>query len=70
MKIDVVLIQAEFQKLAGKEKVKVKLGKHIDVASSIRQTDKGFLIRLNPNRFRRPEKLEKHLNICREAIAK
>lgn len=68
MKIDILQIQTELQELAGREKVKVKLDKRLDLASHTRQTDRGFLVRLNPTRFRSPEKLEWHLNLCREAV--
>ena len=70
MDIDTVMLQAELQEFTGKEHVKVKLDKHLAVASSIRQDDKGYLIRLNPNKFRSPKKLEAHLNMCREAVVK
>lgn len=68
MEIDVVKIQAELQELAGEVPVKVKLNNHQDVATSTKETDKGFFITFNPKRFRSPGKLEEHLNDLREAI--
>jgi len=58
-------IQSELQKLAGETKVKVKLNRHQEVATSIRETDKAIEFRLNPKRFRSPQKLEEHLDFCR-----
>ena len=68
MKIDTKPIQSELQELAGSIPVKVKLDKHMDVATSIRETGKGFLVRFNPARFRSPKKLEAHLTMCRDAV--
>lgn len=73
MDINIQSIQAELQELAGESKVKVSLSKSLPVASSIREYDikrkHGFDIKLNPNKFRNPAKLETHLNMCREAVA-
>ena len=68
VKIDTKPIQTELQELSGQDKVKVKLSKHLDIGCSIRQDDKGFLVSLNPSKIRSPEKLEQHLNMCRETI--
>lgn len=69
MQINLQTIQAELQELAGKNSVKVKLDKHMDIANSIRETDMGFSIRLNPTRLRSPKKLEEHIQMCREAVS-
>ena len=70
MKIDIRPIQSELEELIGeaKVKVKVKLDKHLHVACSVRQTDRAYLVRLNPTRIRSPQKLDNHLNFCRQAI--
>lgn len=65
--IDAKKIEAELQELAGEIPVKVKLNNHLDVATSTKETDKGFFITFNPKRFS-PKKLEEHLNMCREAV--
>ena len=67
--IDVQLIQGELQELAGDEKVKVKLNSKMDRATHIKISDKGYDIQLNPKRFRSPNKLERHLQECRRAVA-
>jgi hypothetical protein len=68
--IDIQRIQEELQELAGRQqKVKVGLNTRIDVACSIRQTDKGFEFRFNPKRYRGSrKKFEEHLNWCRETL--
>lgn len=66
--INTKALQAELQVLANPTRVKVKLDRHIDIACSIRETDNGFHIRLNPKRIRTPGKLEEHLDFCREAV--
>ena len=52
--------------------LKVKLDNHIEAACSIREYEEnghyGFSIRLNPKRIRNENKLEQHLNFCREAL--
>jgi len=68
MKIDINPIRSELQDLTGNCRVKVKLDKRMDVASSIRQHDKGFDIRLNPKRFHSQNKLDEHINMCRLAV--
>lgn len=68
-KIDPKAIQAELKELAGRTTVKVRLNTRLQVASSIRETENGFDIKLNPKRLRNPKKLEEHLTICREAIS-
>lgn len=70
MKIDLEPIKTELQDLAGNCKVKVKLDKRMSPASSIRQTDNGFDVRLNPSRFRSQNKLDTHLQYCRDAVTK
>ena len=70
MKINTQKIQAELQELAGNASVKIKLDKHIDVASSIRESDKGYVIKLNPNKFRVPKKLEEHLQLFRDSVVR
>lgn len=68
MDIDVQPIMSELQELNGQETVKVKLNRKLEVASSIRITDNGYQIQLNPRKIRSEATLEKHLNICRKAI--
>ena len=69
MQIDHHALQSELQEIAGKIPVEVRLDKHIVIASSITETDKGFRIRLNPNRFHSPKKLEAHIQKCREVVS-
>jgi len=68
MNLNQQTIQTDLQKLAGDTPVKVKISKHLEVATSIRETDAGFTITLNPAKIRSPKKLESHLSWCREAI--
>lgn len=68
--IDTKAFEAELEALASPVKVKVKLDKRMDIATSIKETDKGFHIRLNPNKLRSPERLKEHLAFCREAVGR
>jgi len=65
--LDAKVIEAQLQELTV-EKVKVKLDKQLDIATSIRETDNGYVIQLNPSRIRNQDKLDKQLNFCRGAI--
>ena len=67
MVLDAKVIEAQLQELTV-EKVKVKLDKQLDIATSIRETDNGYVIQLNPSRIRNQDKLDKQLNFCRGAI--
>ena len=67
MVLDAKVIEAQLQELTA-EKVKVKLNKHLDIATSIRETDNGYAIQLNPGKIRSQDKLDKQLNFCRGAI--
>jgi hypothetical protein len=69
MQIDIGPIKAELEELAGNMKCKVKLDKHIPMASSFRQTDQGYDIRLNPTHIRGSNQLQNQLNSIREALS-
>jgi hypothetical protein len=61
-------IQTELQELAGKQKITVKLDKHNNYGCSLRETDRGISIRLNPSKIRCSKTLDRHLGMCREAV--
>jgi hypothetical protein len=67
MKLDIHAIKGQLEEL--NPTIKVKLNSHQNVATSIKETDMGFSISLNPHHFRSTKKLEEHLNFCRETIA-
>ena len=67
MKIDAPLIERHLQEIGGKC-VRLKLDKKMGVGLSIRESDSGFFIRLNPTRIRNPNMLNQHLEQCRNSI--
>lgn len=67
--ININLISTELQELAGRLKIKVKLNKHLPVASSVKVTDAGYFILINPSRFRTERKLNEHWNWWREKVS-
>jgi hypothetical protein len=68
MQIDEKKIERELQELAGDWPVKVKADKKKDTVSTIRETDKLFLLKLNPLRIRSEATLNKHVDIARREI--
>ncbi len=67
LEINAKVIEAELQELTP-VKVSLKLNKHLEAATSIRETDKSYAIQLNPSKIRCQDKLDRHLNFCREVI--
>ena len=66
--IDTAILQGQLEELTGPNTVKVKLNKHIDTASSVRCTDGGYVLQLNPYKIRSQAKLDKHLELARQIM--
>ena len=66
------IVKSEGQPKGTQCQLKVKLDRHMERACSIREYEEGghygFAIRLNPKRIRTENKLEQHLNFCREML--
>ena len=69
MKLDTEAIKAELQELTP-AKVKVKLNRKLEVGLSIKETDDTYAIQFNPSRIRNQQRLDSHLDMCRQSITR
>jgi len=66
--IDTAIIQGQLEEIVGAVKIKIKIDKHLDTASSVYCADDSFIVRLNPNKIRSQPKLDAHLELARQAM--
>jgi len=66
--VDPQRIEAELKEFAGNTSFRVRMKPHLPLRVSIRETDKGVDIKINPKRIRTQKQLDGVMQLCQTSL--